>query len=647
MHLESNMESKKLRIGGMSCVSCENRIESKLSETTGVDKAAVSYSNGTAKITYDANKITLDELIKIIEALDYQVIREEQETDQATRGKLFQKKSQTTKQESGGSKVLGAVVLIFAVYTLMRHFGITNIFNIFPQAQEGMSYGMLFVIGLLTSVHCVAMCGGINLSQCIPQSVKDEDKGSRFTALRPSILYNLGRVLSYTLVGALVGALGSVVSFSGSMKGIVQILAGVFMVIMGLNMLDVFPWLRKLNPRMPKVFAKKIQAEKAQAGENSNSSLYVGLLNGLMPCGPLQAMQLYALSTGDPIKGAISMFLFSLGTVPLMFTLGALSSILSKKFTSKVMTAGAVLVVFLGASMLNSGLSLSGFALGVPTGGNSVQAKIKDGVQIVSTSLSSGRYEPITVRAGIPVKWTITAGQGTINGCNNRIFVPEYNIEKRFEVGENVIEFTPTETGTFVYSCWMGMIRSTITVVDENGEGGDTVDPTGGNTGGYGTSGNGIENVAPTKEPVPAGYEIPSDEVAVGEILDDYQVVQIDMNESRFTPAIVILQAGMETEFVINAKTRTDENSTLLFPSYNTTLTMLDGENFVYLIPSEDFAFSTKDYSFYGYVKVVPDINNIDIDAIKEEVKNYETLTWDYSNIQYPDVDYSNGASCH
>ena len=301
MHLESNMESKKLRIGGMSCVSCENRIESKLSETTGVDKAAVSYSNGTAKITYDANKITLDELIKIIEALDYQVIREEQETDQATRGKLFQKKSQTTKQESGGSKVLGAVVLIFAVYTLMRHFGITNIFNIFPQAQEGMSYGMLFVIGLLTSVHCVAMCGGINLSQCIPQSVKDEDKGSRFAALRPSILYNLGRVLSYTLVGALVGALGSVVSFSGSMKGIVQILAGVFMVIMGLNMLNVFPWLRKLNPRMPKVFAKKIQAEKAQAGENSNSSLYVGLLNGLMPCGPLQAMQLYALSTGDPI----------------------------------------------------------------------------------------------------------------------------------------------------------------------------------------------------------------------------------------------------------------------------------------------------------------------------------------------------------
>lgn len=700
MYLDNNKESIKLRIGGMSCISCELRIEQKLSQTTGVDKAVVKYSNGTAVITYNASKITLDEIINIIEAMHYQVEREEwitqgaksgkritneaikQETNQVTEQEIDKvtnevtgreahlrksyrtdkTESQRTKQESKGSKALGAVILIFALYTLMRHLGITNIFNMFPQAQEGMSYGMLFVIGLLTSVHCVAMCGGINLSQCIPQSAvgvdESEDKVSRFHTIRPSILYNLGRVLSYTLIGALVGAVGSVVSFTGSMKGIVQILAGVFMVIMGLNMLNVFPWLRKLNPRMPKIFAKKIQAEKiqaekAQAGEGTNRSLYVGLLNGLMPCGPLQAMQLYALSTGDPMKGAVSMLLFSLGTVPLMFALGALSSILSKKFTSKVMTAGAILVVILGASMLNSGLSLSGFAIGVPNSGNSAQAKIKDGVQIVSTSLSSGRYEPITVRAGIPVKWTITAEQGSINGCNNRIFIPEYNIEKRFELGENVIEFTPTETGTYVYSCWMGMIRSTITVVDENGEfvqsnndaSNQTTGGTSGsgtaesNTSGAGTSGNnkpgsGVNNVVQAKEPVPAGYDIPVDEVAVGEILDDYQVVQIEMDDSRFTPAIVILQAGMETEFVIDAKSRTDENTTLLFPFYNTTLSMVDGENFVYLIPSEDFVFSTKDYSFYGYVKVVPDINNIDIDAIKEEVKNYETFTWDYSNIQ-------------
>ena len=77
------------------------------------------------------------------------------------------------------------------------------------------------------------------------------------------------------------------------------------MVIMGINMLGIFPWLRKFTPRMPKAFAKPIGREKAR----SKSPLIVGLLNGLMPCGPLQAMQVYALSTGSPFAGALSMML--------------------------------------------------------------------------------------------------------------------------------------------------------------------------------------------------------------------------------------------------------------------------------------------------------------------------------------------------
>ena len=105
--------------------------------------------------------------------------------------------------------------------------------------------------------------------------------------------------------------------------GIFAILSGVFMVIMGLNMLNVIPWLKKINPHMPKIFGRKIQGSKGKHGP-----FIVGLLNGLMPCGPLQAMQLYALGTGSFLMGAASMFVFSLGTVPLMFGFGALSSLL-------------------------------------------------------------------------------------------------------------------------------------------------------------------------------------------------------------------------------------------------------------------------------------------------------------------------------
>ncbi|MDF2566975.1 MAG: Heavy metal transport/detoxification protein [Oscillospiraceae bacterium] len=467
--MSPNFIKVTLKIDGMTCVNCENRIEKKLNNTKGIQSAHVSYSKGTAEISYDSAKIRIDEIIKIIEALDYKVIKSIDKPD----------------KKANINQILGVGIIIFALYMILHHFGALNIFNLFPQAEKGMGYGMLFVIGLLTSLHCVAMCGGINLSQCVPQKDVNNPNNTKLASLRPSFLYNSGRVISYTVIGGIIGGIGSFVSFSGTAKGIVQLVAGVFMVIMGLNMLNVFPWLRKLNPRMPKIFARKINEQK-----RSNSPLYVGLLNGLMPCGPLQAMQIYALSTGSPLKGAFSMFLFSLGTVPLMFGIGALSSVLTKKFTKKMMTVSAVLVLVLGVFMFNNGMSLSGLRLPSISGTTAKNtqnasanvAKIEDGVQTVTTTLSSGRYEPITVQKGIPVRWNLKAEEGNINGCNGSIIISQYNLQKKLAPGDNIIEFTPDQSGVVPYSCWMGMIRSKITVVDDissiaSAQGGTTSTP--------------------------------------------------------------------------------------------------------------------------------------------------------------------------
>jgi plastocyanin len=250
------------------------------------------------------------------------------------------------------------------------------------------------------------------------------------------------------------------------------------MVVMGINMLGIFPQLRRLISKMPKIFSPKRTPGK------SNSPLIVGLLNGLMPCGPLQAMQIYALSTGNPFTGAASMFLFGLGTVPLMFGLGALSSALGGRFSRRAATVGAILVVALGMSMFAQGWNLSG--LGIPSqaaldvatfdAGDAASAgtnldedaggaDILANEQIVNSVLASGRYPDITVQAGTSVRWVIDAPQGSVNGCNNRMYIQEYGIEHQFETGENIIEFVPDKTGTFRYSCWMGMISGTITVV--------------------------------------------------------------------------------------------------------------------------------------------------------------------------------------
>jgi sulfite exporter TauE/SafE/copper chaperone CopZ len=654
--MSSNRTIKKLMIENMTCVNCENIIEQELSRTEGIDNVEASYSAGTATVTYDESIITLEKIENVLLELDYHVKKEASEelgaiggTDKVSQtGKAIPggKVTQTAAQKMDYTNVIAIGIIIFAVYTVANRFGLLNIFNAFPVAKDGMGYGMLFLIGVLTSVHCVAMCGGICLSQCTPQKSDNQVRKSKFATLRPSLLYNAGRVISYTVIGGIVGAFGSVVSFSGPMKGIVQILAGVFMVIMGLNMLNIFPWLRRFNPRMPKIFAKKIYAKRV-----SNSPLYIGLLNGLMPCGPLQAMQLYALSTGSPIKGAISMFLFSIGTVPLMFAFGAISSFLSKKFTSKMMTASAVLVLILGVFMFNNGVGLSGITFPtISPSTSSAQAgnvaKIEDGVQVVTTSLSSGRYEPITVQKGIPVKWVIQAEAGDINGCNNKIIVQKYNLQKELTTGDNVIEFTPTDSGVVPFSCWMGMIRSKITVVDDlatvddstSAGSGDTTTTEGTNSDGSSSTTGGLEDYNNLLE-----VQIPTDEIAIAKVEDGIQKVEITFDKNGFTPAVAIVQAGLDTTWTINGIEIDSTSSNILFPYYGAQLEVQEGENPISFIPDQDFDFFTSDATYYGYVKVVEDINSIDIEAIKKEISEYDPTAQDYSN-------FSGGAgapSCH
>lgn len=444
-----NLIRKQFRIGGMTCVNCQNRIEQKLCSMAGIKVVSVSYSTSIARITFDSDLIRFEDIAAVIEELDYEVLPDK-ETESADI-----------------SRSICLLVIIIALYILLQRFGILNLLAPSQLADSRMGYGMLFVVGLITSVHCIAMCGGINLSQCIPRTGE--------ISYAPAFLYNIGRVISYTIIGLILGSIGWVVGGGSGggvsifIQGLIKLIAGIFMVIMGINLLGIFPWMRRLSLRMPKFFAIKIGKQKM----TSSRPLVVGLLNGLMPCGPLQAMWLVALASGNPVTGALSMFFFSLGTVPLMLGFGSLVSALGKRFTKAVMNVGAVLVVVLGLAMFSQGGSLSGL---FHTNRQNVSAnsgtevQIIDGVQIVNSTLAPGTYPDITVQAGIPVKWIIDAPEGSINGCNYKMIIQEYGIEHAFEEGENIIEFTPAESGTVEYSCWMGMIYGNIYVVDNIGE---------------------------------------------------------------------------------------------------------------------------------------------------------------------------------
>lgn len=591
-----------LSIEDMTCAGCETRIENALQKLDGVIDASANYNRGEVRITYDENRIQREDILKAIGTCGYHVAQKKHTDTQKPEA------SNDAGVESPGvpkykqiASWIGTGMLIVVLYLSINRF---QGLGLVPEINQSMGYGILFLVGLFTSLHCVAMCGGINLTVCMQYGANEDERFGKFI---PAALYNLGRVVSYTLVGGLVGAVGSVITLPGRAKGIVAVLSGLFMLIMGMNMMGIFPALKKLNLRLPKFLGQSVYRNS-----NRKGPFIVGLFNGLMPCGPLQAMQLYALGTGSFITGALSMFLFSIGTVPMMFGFGALSSALKGKYTYKIMKAGSVLVIVLGLIMLNRGLNLSGIGItansAAATPGNI--AVIQNGVQYVSTDLEPGRYFPVVVQKGLPVKWTIQVEKGDLNGCNNPVTIPQLGIHQKLEVGSNIIEFTPEKEGDILYTCWMGMISSRIRVVsDITGVTGEDV---------------AIQDSS-TFDSVTGFNLVPVDTVAVGEIRDGIQYVALDVNEDQYSPAVIVLQENIQTVWKFNCRHLNEHNGQIIFPEYGAGFNLEEGENEIEFVPGFDFGFQCPSGIMVGFVKVVKDIQDIDLNAILLEAGRYRT----------------------
>ena len=432
-----NSVRKTWRVEGMHCVHCEANVERALANLPGLEAVHASYRKGALTALWDETRISEREIDARLRAEGYSLAKK--------RRPLWQE----------ALKLIALIALLAALYWVMTRTVVADWMSAFPVARAGMGLGMLFAMGLMTSLHCVAMCGGINIAQ----SASAAQKGRR--PARANVLYNLGRVISYTVIGGIIGALGMAFSVSSTVKAWIQIAAAAFMLIMALNLMGGFSWLHRFSVSLPKGIGRRIRG-----GSAGHSSFVIGLANGLMPCGPLQSMQLFALSTGGWWMGALSMLCFSLGTVPLMLCIGLIGGRLNQRFAKPMRVISALLVVMMGMSMLASGLSLAGVGMSATPMGEDGFAVIQNGTQYVRSEIDFGSYPAITVQVGVPVRWTISAEEGKLNGCNNEIVIPAYGLTVPLQAGENIVEFTPTQTGAIPYTCWMGMIRSTIYVVD-------------------------------------------------------------------------------------------------------------------------------------------------------------------------------------
>lgn len=426
------MKQLYVKIDGIHCEHCKMKITETLLENEKIKN--VTINKNIAHILYEGN-LTKEEIIESILKIDY-----------FTKAEYISDHLEGLKQNIKVREfILIFLSIILFAYALNKIFHF-NIFNMIPTIDSSITYGMLIITGMLTSIHCISMCGALNLLSSINPGKKD---------FKQPILYNLGRVISYTVLGGVVGFLGGIFSLNDTVAGMIIVIASIIMLAMSLNMLGIihikchrsfhFKWKNKIN-----------------------HSFIVGLLNGFMPCGPLSAMQVYALSTGSFFTGALSMFLFGIGTVPLMLSVGMVFHLVKGKKKILLNKVACIFIMILSLSMLNRGLlTLHIDVLKMFSKDSDFQKAVFVGdYQEIEFTLSYDDYADIVLQKDVPARIIIHVEEKNLTGCNNEIRMKEFGIEKKLTVGDNIIEFTPQKTGTYTYACWMNMIRNHIKVID-------------------------------------------------------------------------------------------------------------------------------------------------------------------------------------
>ena len=446
----------EIEIEGTHCPSCKTLIETEVDILEGIKDIDVNYQTGECQIEFDENKISQNKIFETIEKLKYK-IREK-----------FPLKEKAPKSFSKRFIIAGVLLILFALgYFLIKYFGLLEILS--KLNERRISYWLIFLIGILASFHCVGMCGGLVITYTAKQGRDAQTKKNQ--SFSPHLQYNFGRVISYTAIGAILGGFGSFFGINPIFTGIITLAAGVFMILMGLSLLTDFKWLEKIKLRTPSFIARLIYGQRHSL--KPKGPFIVGLLNGFMPCGPLQAMQLYALASGSFTRGALSMGIYALGTVPLMFGFGSFISSISQEKIKQVMKFSGAIVIILGLLMLNRGLinfnyGFKGFVPHQTIGQTkNLTANKTEEYQTIKMDMTYGGYVPnvLYIKKGVPVRWIINAKE--MFSCTNEIMMLEYNIRKKLTYGENMIEFIPTETGEIKFSCGMQMIWGKFIVTED------------------------------------------------------------------------------------------------------------------------------------------------------------------------------------
>lgn len=442
-------------ISGMTCHSCEIMLERKLRKVPGVIKVNVNHKKGTAHITaLDDQPPSKDDLEEAITSAGYQLGGH----------RTVVKRD---KEEIPWSTITGSLLIIIAGYILLQTFGVISF------ATSGLgtaTLGGIFIIGLVAGTSsCLAVTGGLLLAMAAKYN-EVHTSATRWHKFKPLLLFNMGRLFAYFVLGGVIGSVGSAITLSTKVTGYLNIAIALVMLYLGLSILKIIS--KKTLPiRLPKKISHWI-ADLSES-EHPIAPFMLGGLTFFLPCGFTQSTQLIALASGSFLTGALTMGAFALGTLPALLGISALSSVTRGKASKLFLRFSGTLVVVLSLFNLNSGLILSGIdvagALKNSDSSSTATVETVGDNQVITLKVDAYGYTPddFTVEANKPTIVRVIATRD-MAGCTSSITIPAFGITANLKPGTETQlgPFTPTKS--FMISCGMGMVRARVNVISKS-----------------------------------------------------------------------------------------------------------------------------------------------------------------------------------
>ncbi|HBB76350.1 MAG: hypothetical protein A2186_03150 [Candidatus Levybacteria bacterium RIFOXYA1_FULL_41_10] len=343
-----------------------------------------------------------------------------------------------------------------------------------------MDLWVIFITGLTVGgLTCLAVQGGLLASVIAAREEEEVEKGiNNSNPVFPTVSFLITKLIAYTVLGFILGAFGGAISINQTTQIVMQFAAGLYMIVVAFNLLDIHPIFRYAIIQPPRFLTRRIRSQSKS--KDMYAPALLGAMTIFIPCGTTIAMEALAISSASPFLGAAIMGAFVLGTIPVFLGVGVITSILGDNFRTRFLRIAAIAIFYLGLTSINGSL----VAAGSPVSSNSIKEGTQSVISIFTVNSSnqnmnitttqnpeiyvtSGGYSPnyIRVKKGLPVALKLIGKDAY--SCASAFRIPSLGLSATLE-GPNdikVVKFTPQKSGRISFSCSMGMYTGVIEVI--------------------------------------------------------------------------------------------------------------------------------------------------------------------------------------